>query len=237
MAVTCCREKMMFITFEGIEGSGKSTQIGHLTPVLKARGYDCLSTREPGATEIGRKIRAILLDSDHHAITPMTELLLYQADRAQHVNEVIRPAVSAKKIVISDRFFDATIVYQGYARGYDLKQIRILQAIVVGDLIPDLTILLDLPVDQGLKRAWKRIEGRKESHREDRFEKESVAFHEKVRQGYLKLAEMEPERFRVIDASADPDSVHHVVTDVVLSSLEKWERNREPIAHGHDDNP
>jgi dTMP kinase len=228
---------MMFITFEGIEGSGKSTQVGRLIPVLKARGYDCLSTREPGATRIGGKIRAILLDSDHDAITPTTELLLYQADRAQHISEVIRPALSTGKIVISDRFFDATIVYQGYARGFDLKQIRILQAIVVGDLTPDLTVVLDLPVEQGLRRAWKRIESRKESQREDRFEKESEAFHRKVRQGYLRLAEMEPERFRVIDASADPDRVHQVVTDVVLGSLDKWKRSREPIAHGHDANP
>jgi dTMP kinase len=209
----------MFITFEGIEGSGKTTQIKLLVSVLQAKGYDCVLTREPGATKIGEKIRAILLDSNHTAMLPITELLLYAADRAQHVREVIEPALAANKVVVSDRCFDATTVYQGYARGYDLKLIEQMHHMVLGQLKPDLTIVLDLPVDLGLKRAWERIRNQNGSLSEDRFEKEDLLFHEKVRQGYLTLARLEPERFRVIDASADPETVHEDVVEVVLSSF------------------
>ena len=206
----------MFITFEGIEGSGKTTQIELLIPVLQAKGYDCVFTREPGATEIGKKIRAILLDASHTAMLPLTELLLYEADRAQHVHEVIKPALAANKVVVSDRFFDATTVYQGYARGFDLKLIEQIHHLVLGNLKPDLTMVLDLPVDLGLKRAWQRINSRSDLS-EDRFEKEDIAFHERVRQGYLALARAEPERFRVIDASRDAEAVHRDIVDVVLS--------------------
>ena len=206
----------MFITFEGIEGSGKTTQIKLLVPVLQAKGYDCVFTREPGATEIGEKIRAILLDASHTAILPLTELLLYEADRAQHVHEVIKPALAANKVVVADRFFDATIVYQGYARGFDLELIQQIHRIVLGGLTPDLTIILDLPVHVGLERAWERINSRSDLP-EDRFEKEDIAFHEKVRQGYLTLAGNEPKRFQVIDASRDAEAVHRDIVDVVLS--------------------
>lgn len=206
----------MFITFEGIEGSGKTTQIKLLVPVLQAKGYDCVFTREPGATEIGEKIRAILLDASHTAMLPLTELLLYEADRAQHVHEVIKPALAANKVVVADRFFDATIVYQGYARGFDLELIQQIHRIVLGGLTPDLTIILDLPVHVGLERAWERINSRSDLP-EDRFEKEDIAFHEKVRQGYLTLAGNEPKRFQVIDASRDAEAVHRDIVDVVLS--------------------
>ncbi len=206
----------MFITFEGIEGSGKTTQIKLLVPVLQAKGYDCVFTREPGATEIGKKIRAILLDASHTAMLPLTELLLYEADRAQHVHEVVKPALAANKVVVVDRFFDATTVYQGYARGFDLKLIEQIHHLVLGNLKPDLTMVLDLPVDLGLKRAWQRINSQSDLS-EDRFEKEDVAFHEKVRQGYLALARAELERFRVIDASRDAEAVHRDIVDVVLS--------------------
>jgi dTMP kinase len=209
----------MFITFEGIEGSGKTTQIKRLVSMLQTKGYDCVLTREPGATEIGKKIRAILLDSNHTAMLPITELLLYEADRAQHVREVIEPALAAKKVVFSDRFFDATTVYQGYARGYDLKAIEQVHRMVLGLLKPDLTIVLDLPVDLGLERAWERIRNQGGRLSEDRFEKEDLVFHEKVREGYLTLAGLEPERFRVIDASGDPETVHENVVEVVLRSL------------------
>jgi dTMP kinase len=209
----------MFITFEGIEGSGKSTQIKLLVPVLEAKGYGCVATREPGATKIGEKIRAVLLDANHSAMLSTTELLLYEADRAQHVSEVIEPALAADKVVISDRFFDATTVYQGYARGLDLKLIEQLHDMVAGQLRPDLTIILDLPVDLGLKRAWQRIRTQSADAREDRFEQEAVAFHERVRQGYLTLAGHEPERFRIIDASRDIETVHKEVLDAVLSRL------------------
>jgi len=206
----------MFITFEGIEGSGKSTQIGLLIPVLESKGYECLATREPGATKIGEKIRAILLDANHTAILPITELLLYEADRAQHVQEVIEPALAAHRVVVSDRFFDATTVYQGYARGFDLELIRRMHHTVLGQLQPDLTIILDLPVELGLKRAWQRIRNQDAGPREDRFEKEALAFHEKVRKGYLTLANLEPERFRVIDASRDPQPVHDDIVAILL---------------------
>jgi dTMP kinase len=210
----------MFITFEGIEGSGKSTQMRLLIPVLESKGYECVPTREPGATRIGEKIRAILLDANHTTLLPITELLLYEADRAQHVREVIEPALAANKVVVSDRFFDATTVYQGYARGYDLKLIEHMHGMVLGHLKPDLTIILDLPVELGLKRAWKRIRNQDAGPREDRFEQETLAFHEKVRKGYLTLATLEPERFRVIDASRDPEAVHD---DIVALLLKKEE--------------
>jgi len=205
----------MFITFEGIEGSGKSTQIELLIPVLESKGYECVPTREPGSTKIGKKIRAILLDAKHTAILPVTELLLYEADRAQHVGEVIEPSLAANKVVISDRFSDATIVYQGYARGFDIRLIEQIHDMVLGDLKPDLTIILDLPVESGLKRAWERIQNQDVSPREDRFEKEALGFHEKVRNGYLALAKVEPERFRVIDGSRDTQVVHEDIMAVL----------------------
>jgi dTMP kinase len=214
----------MFITLEGIEGSGKTTQIKRLIPVLQARGYDCLFTREPGATEIGRKIRAILLDGAHGAMIPLTELLLYEADRAQHVHEVIKPVLMANKIVVSDRFFDATTVYQGFGRGVDLERIQQIHELVLGDLKPDLTLVLDLPVRLGLERAWRRINSRSGGLPEDRFEKEAVAFHERVRHGYLTLAGEEPERFRVIDASGDEQSVHEKIAESVLPLISRHTR-------------
>lgn len=207
----------MFITFEGIEGCGKTTQIKLLIPVLQAKGYECIATREPGATEIGRRIRAILLDAAHTTMLPLTELLLYEADRAQHVHEVIKPALAANKVVVSDRFFDATTVYQGYARGFDLELIQQIHRILLGGLRPDLTLILDLPVDLGLKRAWQRINSQSGGLPEDRFEKEAFAFHENVRQGYLTLAGGEPERFRVIDASRNPQTIHKDIAEIVLS--------------------
>jgi dTMP kinase len=206
----------MFITFEGIEGSGKTTQIELLIPVLQTKGYECVFTREPGATEIGNKIRAILLDAAHTTMIPLTELLLYEADRAQHVHQVIKPALAANKVVVSDRFFDATTVYQGYARGYNLDLIQQIHQMVLGGLKPDLTLILDLPVHEGLERAWQRINSQSEGLPEDRFEKEAVAFHERVRQGYLTLANDEPERFRLIDASRDEQAIHKEIAEIVL---------------------
>ena len=209
----------MFITFEGIEGSGKTTQIELLIPVLQAKGYECVFTREPGATEIGNKIRAILLDAAHTTMIPLTELLLYEADRAQHVHQVIKPALAANKVVVSDRFFDATTVYQGYARGYNLDLIQQIHQMVLGGLKPDLTLILDLPVHEGLERAWQRINSQSEGLPEDRFEKEAVAFHERVRQGYLTLANDEPERFRLIDASRDEQAIHKEIAEIVLGLI------------------
>lgn len=206
----------MFITFEGIEGSGKTTQIELLIDALRVKGYECIATREPGATSIGRGIREILLDSSHSNMLPLTELLLYEADRVQHLHEVIKPALAAGKMVVSDRFFDATTVYQGYARGCELDLIERIHRIVLGGLRPDLTLVLDLPVEIGLERAWRRIHSRSGDLPEDRFEKEAFGFHERVRQGYLTLAGEEPDRFRVIDASGDPLSTHKDIVEAVL---------------------
>jgi dTMP kinase len=201
----------MFITLEGIEGSGKTTQILQLAEHIKNKGHDCITTREPGGTTIGRKIRAILLDSNSKGLDSSAELLLYIADRIQHVNEIIRPALSSGKIVLCDRYFDATIAYQGIARGIDRDLLNMLHKRIVGDLRPDITILLDLPVQTGLKRAWEQIDKGGRVNSETRFEEEKITFHEKVRAGYLELARMEPQRFRIIDATKNEKNVQEDV--------------------------
>lgn len=204
----------MFITFEGIEGSGKTTQVRALKSFLASRGHRCTLTREPGGTAIGEKIRAILLDPANKMICPQTELLLYIADRAQHVAEVIRPALSDGQVVICDRFADASVVYQGMARGLDADLITRLHRLTLEDLAPEITFLLDLPVETGLARAWRRISAGQEDAGESRFEEENVAFHHRVRQGYLTLARHEPHRFVIIDASRD---AARVTSDVIAA--------------------
>lgn len=205
----------MFITLEGIEGSGKTTQIRHIADYIKNKGHNCVITREPGGTSIGKKIRAILLDSNSKGLDPSAELLLYTADRIQHVNEIIRPALSSGKTVLCDRYFDATIAYQGIARGIDLDLIHMLHKRIIENLRPDLTILLDLPAETGLKRAWDQINNGTRTNKETRFEEEKIAFHEKVRAGYLTLARMEPERFRIINAARN----EKIVQEDVLKAL------------------
>ena len=208
----------VFITFEGIEGSGKSTQIRRISEFLKSIGYDCLVTREPGNTAIGKKIRAILLDPENKVMDFRTELLLYMADRAQHISEKIKPALSQGRPVLCDRYFDATVAYQGFARGLDIAFIYKLHEVVLDDLKPDLTVLFDLPPEIGLSRAWKQIQNGTRDKGETRFEKETLIFHEKVRAGYLELARREPERFRIIDASKSEDQV----TDDIIVCLRKY---------------
>jgi dTMP kinase len=210
----------MLITLEGIEGSGKTTQIAHILRFLQEKGYDCIPTREPGGTRIGQEIRAILLDPDHHEMEPLTELLLYAADRAQHVKEIIRPCLSSGKIVVCDRFLDATTVYQGYARGLDTELINRLHDLVLNDLRPDITLLLDVPPEIGLKRAWSQVEGGVRADRETRFEKEQLSFHRKVRAGYLEAARREPGRFRVIDAGQGEEAVRNDILNELLLVLE-----------------
>jgi dTMP kinase len=197
----------MFITFEGIEGCGKTTQIRRLRQVLKDRGLPALITREPGGTAIGKQIRAILLDPHNKKIQPKAELFLYLADRCQHLAEKIEPALQRGEWVICDRFWDATVVYQGLARGLDLKTLKRLRPLVLNGTIPDRTFLLDCPVEIGLDRAWKRIERSGTIDRESRFETESRAFHEKIRRGYLRLARQEPRRFRILDATQSPPDI------------------------------
>ncbi len=193
-----------FITFEGMEGCGKTTQLQLLAAALRRRHRQVVTTREPGGCPIADAVRAILLHPDNTAMIPRTELLLYAAARAQHVEEVIRPALAAGKTVLCDRFIDATTAYQGFGRGLALPLIERLNSLAVEGLRPDLTLLLDLPVEEGLRRARRR--NADSNPDEDRFERESLAFHQRVREGYLELARRQ-ERFRVIDASGTPEEV------------------------------
>jgi dTMP kinase len=212
----------MFITLEGIEGSGKSTQILHIVNFLNTLGLKCVMTREPGGTRIGRKIRSILLDPESAAMNPAAELLLYTADRVQHIQEIILPMIEGGSIVICDRYFDATLAYQGVARGLDMTLILDLHKLVCRNLKPDLTFLLDLPPDTGLLRAWKQLESGARMNAESRFEKETLAFHERVRTGYLAIAEKEPDRFRIIDASQSKDQVQNQITRVLEFEIQQF---------------
>ena len=187
----------VFITLEGVEGAGKTTQARRLE---KALGPDVVVTREPGGTPVAEDIRAVFLNRD--GITAVTELLLIAAARAQHVHEIIRPALAANRIVICDRFIDATVAYQGYRGGLDLELIYQLNQTVTGGLKPDITFVLDLPPQIGLQRQQQS-----KTHR-DRLDRELLDSHEKVRAGYLAVAEAEPDRVKVIDAARPPDDVH-----------------------------
>lgn len=206
--------KARFITFEGIEGSGKSTQIVLLANYLTARNKPVTLTREPGGTEIGDQVRKILLDPANTGLVPGAELLLYAAARAQHLEELIRPDLDAGKIVLCDRFSDATLAYQGFGRGLEIDVIRELDRIVTRGMRPDLTILLDLDAAAGLRRARGRNSDRG-LEAEARFENEDLAFHDRVRRGYLELAGLEPDRFRVVDASGSPDEIQNELRRIV----------------------
>jgi dTMP kinase len=207
-----------FITFEGIEGTGKSTQIALLAAHLSAQGAAVTLTREPGGTPIGDEVRRILLDPANTALDPKAELLLYAAARAQHLAELVVPARSAGKIVLCDRFSDATLAYQGYGRGLDLGLIGELDRIVTDGMRPDLTILLDIEAEAGLLRARGR-NSRGGLEAEARFENEQLSFHERVRRGYLELARREPGRFRIVDASPAPETVQETIRRIVDEML------------------
>jgi dTMP kinase len=198
--------KVVFITFEGIEGCGKSTQARLLKAFLERRGFDVLVTREPGGSPIGEQIRQILLDPVNSGMVPLAELLLYEASRCQHVEAVIKPALEEGRAVICDRFFDASTAYQGYARGLGIRMVGELNLVATGGRKPDLTIVLDLPVDVGLRRLGKNL---------DRIEREAVEFHERVRQGYLRIAEEEPDRVKVVNAAATIDDTFVEVRNLV----------------------
>lgn len=209
----------MFITLEGIEGAGKSSQLENIATFFENRGYACLTTREPGGTAVGARIRGILLDPENRSLDPRAELLLYVADRIQHIKTVIEPHLGERRVVLCDRFFDATLVYQGYARGLDTGLIRDLHRLVCNDLAPDLTLLFDLDPRVGLARAWHQIDNGGRTGMESRFELETLAFHEKVRSGYLELARSDPRRFRVIDAARERDDVTRSVETVLAAYL------------------
>jgi dTMP kinase len=198
-------ERGIFITFEGIDGSGKTTQLRLLAKRLRDAGREVLEAVEPGGTEIGRQIRAILLDGRNTQLTPRAELLLYFASRAQNVEEVIRPALAAGKIVLCDRFTDSTLVYQGCGRGLGPDVVLALDRIACQGLQPDLTVLVDIDLDESLKRARRR--NVRSASAETRLDDESREFHGRVRDGYLALAAREARRFIVIDGAASVDEV------------------------------
>lgn len=208
----------MFITFEGIEGCGKSTQINLLAAQLQQQGRQVLLTREPGGCPIADQIRGLLLDADNHAMVPMTELMLYAAARSQHLAEVIQPSLAAGTLVLCDRFSDATRAYQAFGRGIDRQIMESLNDLACNGLTPDLTLLLDCPVEVGLARARQRIAG-SNGPKEERFELESLHFHQRVRNGYLQLAAEEPDRFAVINAAAPQDQVATTILQAVQSRL------------------
>lgn len=200
----------VFITFEGPEGSGKSTQAGMLTDRLREDGVSVTAVREPGGTPIGDIIRGIVqYDTAGGPVFPETETLLFAASRAQLVGTVIAPALARGDWVVCDRFADSTTAYQGYGRGFDIDRILMLNAFATGGVTPDLTILLDLDLDVGFERVRSRQSDSSTTH--DRIENESKGFHRAVRTGYLKMAERWPQRFRIVDASGSVDDVHSVI--------------------------
>ncbi len=210
----------MFITLEGIEGCGKSTQARRLVDRLEGAGISAILTLEPGGTPIGKEIRRILLDSKSKDLPPLSELLLYEADRALHMEMVIKPALVKKKWVVCDRFFDATTAYQGYARGQDNELVRLLNEKASLGIRPDITFLIDCPVEVGLTRALKRNEIM-EQEGQDRFEREEMNFHTAVREGYLSIAKNEPARFMVVDGTLGENELEGMIFEHIRPYLGK----------------
>ncbi|MFN2106761.1 MAG: dTMP kinase [Candidatus Promineifilaceae bacterium] len=203
----------MFITLEGPEGSGKSTQALMLAQFLSDNGFSVVTTREPGGTSIGYQIRGVLHDVANEEMESETEFLLYSASRAQLVREVIRPALLESKVVLCDRYADSSIAYQGYGRGLDLDTLLAVTEFATGGLVPDLTLLLDIDVEQGLSR---RIDGDEEMNRLDLQE---IAFHQRVREGYHQLAAAGPERWVLVDAGRRPEEIQRDLRRIVLERL------------------
>lgn len=208
----------MFITLEGPEGSGKSMQIRELADFVREQGFEVLTTREPGGTFIGDQIREVIMRMDNTMMHPNTEILLFCAARAQIVTEVIRPNLEKGVVVISDRYGDSTLAYQGYGHGLDLQILKDILKFATGGLQPDLTLLLDLEVDEGLNR---KIKGGSEWNRLDA---QKVEFHKRVRNGYKEMALAEPDRWRVINASNEPHIVQQDIRKVILKKLESVKR-------------
>lgn len=206
-----------FITFEGIDGSGKSTQLRLLNSFLRARGCDALVTREPGGTTLGLRLREALLDA-HEEVDPLTELLVFAADRAQHVRRKLLPALESGAVVISDRYADATVAYQGAGRGFAPELISQIVQLATGGLKPELTLLFDVSIDESISRTTRRSTARNPAGR-DRLDIEKAEFHLRVRDAYLALANAEPERIKVIDTSGTVEQTHQRVKEIIVPFL------------------
>jgi len=207
-----------FITFEGVEGSGKTTQIRLAGQFLREKGFSVVMTQEPGGTPLGERIREILLNRGGFDISGDAEVFLFAAARAQHTDAVILPALERGQVILCDRFSDATIAYQAFGRGLPLETVREVCRLASRGLSPHRTLLFDLPVEKGLERAFRRIAGRDEGQREDRFEQEHLDFHHRIREGYLAIAREEPHRVKLVDASQDIESTRREVC-LILSSF------------------
>ena len=203
-----------FITFEGIDGCGKSTQLRLLASELRVRRLDVVTTREPGGTPLGQKLRAALLDVQEQ-VDPLAELLVFAADRAQHVRSLLRPSLAANKIVLSDRYADATVAYQGSGRGFQPELIQEIVQLATEGLQPDLTLLFDLSVPESAVRTRKRVAAR----HSDRLDSEDAAFHTRVRDAYVAIAKASPDRVRLIDARGSVQETHDLVMDIVMPFL------------------
>ena len=203
----------MFITIEGPDGGGKTTQMNMLVPALEERGLDIVRTREPGGTDIGDQIRSVIMDMKNKSMDPRAEILLFCASRAQLVSELIRPSLASGKIVLCDRYADSTMAYQGYGHGLDRTALKNLLEFATGGLKPDLTILLDISAEAGLRR---RITNHDEWNRMDDY---ALQFHERVRKGYLEMAAAEPERFAVIHADRSKEEIHDEIVAVIMRKL------------------
>ena len=204
-----------FITFEGIDGSGKSTQLRLLANFLKQKGCDVLSTREPGGTPVGNRLRAALLDAQEE-VDPLTELLVFAADRAQHVRRVLRPALELGQVVFSDRYADATAAYQGAGRGFSPELISEIIALATEGLKPDLTLLFDLSVDDSSTRTRRRVNGQQQG---DRLDGENAEFHTRVRDAYLRIARTEPGRVKIVETNQPVELTHERVKEIVIPFL------------------
>jgi dTMP kinase len=206
-----------FITFEGIDGSGKSTQLRLLAGDLRVKGFDVLTTFQPGGTPLGRRLREAFLETEEN-VHPMAELLLFAADRAQHVNFLIKPALAEGRIVISDRYADATAAYQGAGRGFDEKIINQVISLATDGLKPDLTLFFDIPIEKAILRAGARTDNETIQNK-NRMDSETTDFYERVRHAYLKIADRETKRFKIIDASGSIEEVHARVSETVNKFL------------------
>ncbi|WP_457639537.1 dTMP kinase [Persephonella sp.] len=198
----------VFITFEGIEGAGKSTQARLLHDYFQKTGKKSILTREPGGTQTGRKLRQILLTPSDEVFPPVAELFLYEADRSFHVSNLIRPSLEKGYTVICDRFTDSTLAYQGYARGLDINLVKFLNETATEGLKPDITFLIDIPVEEGLNRIQKKRD-------KDRIEQEDIDFHRRLREGFLKIAQEEKNRVAVLDGMNSPEEIHRQVLDIL----------------------